>query len=69
MSGVQVHVKVYFLVSLILFSNYACDAFKKNFNKLENEKSIIKEKDLTEIFLSNFTFGMSIIASLIFGKS
>ena len=49
--------------------NYACDAFKKNFNKLENEKIIIKGKRLNrDIFDQIFTFGMSIIASLIFGK-
>ena len=48
---------------------YACDAFKKNFYKLENEKIIIKGKRLNrDIFDQIFTFGMSIIASLLFGK-
>jgi hypothetical protein len=48
---------------------YVCDAFKKNFNKLENEKIIIKGKRLNrDIFDQIFTFGMSIIASLLFGK-
>ena len=48
---------------------YVCDAFEKNFDKLENEKIIIKGKRLNrDIFDQIFTFGMSIIASLIFGK-
>tara|TARA_Y100000389_G_scaffold68820_1_gene65353 strand:+ start:7494 stop:8210 length:717 start_codon:yes stop_codon:yes gene_type:complete len=48
---------------------YVCDAFKKNFDKLENEKIIIKGKRLNrDIFDQIFTFGMSIIASLLFGK-
>ena len=48
---------------------YAYDAFKKNFDKLENEKIIIKGKRLNrDIFDQIFTFGMSTIASLLFGK-
>ena len=48
---------------------YACDAFEKNFDKLEKEKIIIKGKRLNrDIFDQIFTFSMSAIASLLFGK-
>ena len=48
---------------------YACAAFEKNFDKLEKQKVIIKGKRLNrDIFDQIFTFGMSVIASLLFGK-
>ena len=48
---------------------YACDAFKKNFDKLEKQKVIIKGKRVNrDIFDQLFTFGMSIVASLLFGN-
>ena len=48
---------------------YACVAFEKNFYKLEREKIIIKGKRLNRDILDQiFTFGMSVIASLLFGK-
>ena len=48
---------------------YACDAFKENFDKLEKRKIIIKGKRVNrDIFDQLFTFGMSIVASLLFGN-